>query len=76
LASALSLLCAVASAWLQRFDEGSDWLQRGTSVYDLAAALWGLETRGADFIELRRRLYGLCLPDSSRRTRTRSGVAR
>ena len=36
--------------------------ERGTSVYDLAAALWGLETRGAGFIELRRRLYELCLP--------------
>jgi hypothetical protein len=36
--------------------------ERGISVYDLAAALWGLETRGAGFIELRRRLYELCLP--------------
>ena len=29
---------------------------RGTSVYDLAADLWGLEPCGADFLELRRRL--------------------
>lgn len=35
---------------------------RGTSVYDLAAPLWGLETRGRDFIELRSRLYELLLP--------------
>jgi hypothetical protein len=33
--------------------------KRGTSVYDLAAPLWGLATRGADFLELRRRLRGL-----------------
>jgi hypothetical protein len=34
----------------------------GGSVYDLAARLWGLSTRGSDFLELRRRLlarYGL-----------------
>jgi len=36
--------------------------QRGGSVYDLAAPLWGLDTRGADFLELRRRLYELLLP--------------
>jgi hypothetical protein len=29
---------------------------RGGSIYDLAAALWGLGTRGQDFLELRRRL--------------------
>jgi hypothetical protein len=29
---------------------------RGGSVYDLAAALWGLQTRGGGFIRLRRRL--------------------
>jgi hypothetical protein len=29
---------------------------RGGSIYDLAAAVWGLGTRGPDFIELRRRL--------------------
>ena len=28
----------------------------GGSIYDLAAALWGLSTRGEDFLELRRRL--------------------
>ncbi len=30
--------------------------RRGGSIYDLAAALWGLGTRGPDFLELRRRL--------------------
>jgi CHC2 zinc finger len=30
--------------------------RRGGSIYDLAAALWGLGTRGQDFLELRRRL--------------------
>ena len=35
---------------------------RGSSIYDLAADLWGLETRGADFLEVRRRLYELFLP--------------
>ena len=29
---------------------------RGGSIYDLAAAIWGIETRGRDFVELRRRL--------------------
>jgi len=36
--------------------------RRGTSIYNLAAPLWGLETRGRDFIELRARLYELLLP--------------
>jgi hypothetical protein len=35
--------------------------KRGTSVYDLAGPLWGLATRGADFLELRRRLHALLL---------------
>ena len=30
--------------------------RRGGSIYDLAAELWGVGTRGRDFIELRRRL--------------------
>lgn len=30
--------------------------RRGGSVYDLAAALWGFNTRGQDFVRLRRRL--------------------
>jgi hypothetical protein len=30
--------------------------RRGGTVYDMAAALWGLGTRGRDFLELRRRL--------------------
>ncbi len=33
--------------------------RRGGSIYDLAAALYGLDTRGPDFLELRRRL--LCV---------------
>ena len=35
---------------------------RGGSIYDLAAALWGLDTQGSDFIELRRRLEAKLLP--------------
>ncbi|MDA0168432.1 hypothetical protein OJ998_04975 [Solirubrobacter taibaiensis] len=30
--------------------------RRGGTIYDLAAGVWGLETRGRDFVELRRRL--------------------
>jgi hypothetical protein len=30
--------------------------RRGGSIYDLAAELWGVGTRGGEFIELRRRL--------------------
>jgi hypothetical protein len=33
--------------------------RRGGSIYDLAAALWGLEPRGADFLKLRERLFRL-----------------
>lgn len=29
---------------------------RGGSIYDLAAGVWGMQTRGRDFVELRRRL--------------------
>jgi DNA primase len=29
---------------------------RGGTVYDLAAALWGLPTRGSGFVELRRQV--------------------
>jgi hypothetical protein len=32
---------------------------RGTGIYDMAAALWGIGTRGRDFVELRRRLMAL-----------------
>jgi hypothetical protein len=35
--------------------------RRGTSVYDLAGPLWGLRTRGVEFLELRRRLTELLL---------------
>jgi DNA primase len=34
---------------------------RGGSVFDLAALLWGRETRGQDFLELRRELEKLLL---------------
>jgi hypothetical protein len=30
--------------------------RRGGTIYDLAAAVWGLQTRGSDFIEVRNRL--------------------
>jgi hypothetical protein len=30
--------------------------RRGGSIYDLAAELWGVGTRGREFLELRRRL--------------------
>jgi hypothetical protein len=36
--------------------------RRGGSVYDLGAGVMGLSTRGREFVELRRRLYGLLLP--------------
>ena len=39
--------------------------RRGTSVYDLAGPLWGLQTRGLDFLELRRRLTELLLRPSA-----------
>jgi hypothetical protein len=38
---------------------------RGGSIYDLAALLSGLEARGQDFVELRRELEELMLPQSS-----------
>jgi hypothetical protein len=34
----------------------------GHSAYDLASALWSLQTRGEDFLQLRARLYELFLP--------------
>jgi hypothetical protein len=34
----------------------------GHTAYDLASELWGLRTRGEDFLELRARLYALLLP--------------
>ncbi|MCA1681169.1 MAG: hypothetical protein LC777_20620 [Actinobacteria bacterium] len=36
--------------------------RHGHSAYDLAGALWELQTRGTDFLELRARLYELFLP--------------
>ncbi|MFL5927826.1 MAG: CHC2 zinc finger domain-containing protein, partial [Gaiellaceae bacterium] len=44
--------------------------KRGTSVYDLAGPLWGLRTRGVEFLELRRRLTELLLPDRDGEGRT------
>jgi hypothetical protein len=34
----------------------------GHSAYDLASALWSMQTRGEDFLQLRARLYDLLLP--------------
>jgi len=39
--------------------------RHGHTVYDLASALWQLDTRGPSFIELRARLYELFLPGHS-----------
>jgi hypothetical protein len=39
---------------------------RGGSVYDLAAGVWGMETRGRDFLRLRRRLLETFNRDLSR----------
>ena len=39
--------------------------RHGHTAYDLAAALWNLDTRGRDFLELRARLYALLLPGST-----------
>jgi hypothetical protein len=36
--------------------------RHGHTVYDLASALWGLQTCGSEFLELRERLYALFLP--------------
>ena len=36
--------------------------RHGHSAYDLASQLWGLDTRGPSFVELRARLYDLFLP--------------
>ena len=35
--------------------------ERGGSIIDLAGALWGLDTRGRDYVEIRRRLVDLLL---------------
>jgi hypothetical protein len=44
---------------------GTEWwcfgCNRGRDIYDLAAAVYGLELRGADFIELKRRLLDALL---------------
>jgi hypothetical protein len=39
--------------------------RHGQTAYDLASALWRLQTRGRDFIELRARLYELLLPSQT-----------
>ena len=39
---------------------------RGGSIYDLAAELWGRQTTGRDFLEVRRRLTQLLLPGPQR----------
>jgi hypothetical protein len=47
--------------------------RHGHTVYDLASALWGLQTCGSEFVELRGRLYALFVPGTRppRRGRTR-----
>jgi hypothetical protein len=50
----------------------------GGSVYDLGGAVFGLRTRGREFVELRRRLYEVLLPGDeppAPRHRHRPGVA-
>jgi hypothetical protein len=48
---------------LHVYDGARGWYcfacRRGGSIVDLAAALWGLGTRGADYCELRERLVAL-----------------
>ena len=39
--------------------------RHGHTVYDLASALWGLQTQGEEFLQLRARLYELFLPGQS-----------
>jgi hypothetical protein len=34
-------------------------------VYDVASALWALQARGDEFLELRERLYALLLPGAT-----------
>jgi DNA primase len=33
--------------------------RRGGTIYDLAAGIWGLQTKGRDFVEVRQRLSAL-----------------
>jgi hypothetical protein len=47
--------CYSAKCWRGDRPNGGD-------IYQLAAQLWGLSTRGADFPQLRRRLYEVFLP--------------
>ena len=43
---------------------------RGGSIYDLAAAIWGIGTRGRDFVELRHRLQERFAHDLARTSRS------
>ncbi len=43
---------------------------RGGSIYDLAAALWGMGTRGKEFLELKRLLRERFPPERTQSTRT------
>jgi hypothetical protein len=47
--------CYSAKCWRGDRPNGGD-------IYDLGSQVWGLSTRGGDFIELRRRLQSLFLP--------------
>ena len=49
--------------------------RRGGTIYDLAAGVWGLQTRGQDFVELRTRLLNHYRRELSSR-RTLSGIER
>jgi hypothetical protein len=48
----------------------------GHSCYDLASELWGLDTTGPSFLELRARLYALLLPGHTPPGPPRSRVRR
>ena len=47
----------------------------GGDIYALAGQLWGLSTRGPEFLELRRRLYRLFLPGHEAPRRGRAATA-
>jgi hypothetical protein len=52
---------------LQLYDNGSWYCfgcREGGSIYDFAAQLWGLDTKGREFLELRARLTDAFRPDA------------
>lgn len=59
---------------LQLYDDGTWYCygcRRGGSIYDFAALLWGLDTKGEDFLTLRRRLLDQLAITSRREGNTR-----